>query len=116
MKNKQEHKMPLLSNDNGLSNIFQLGIIRTLWKSNILSKINELRTALNLEPRTEALPDNTYDQKVTNLLSQTDFSSLGQSHNVQAVLVLTFAGIGFSPAPELQNDTPVLLGDVGEEA
>jgi hypothetical protein len=105
----EEHKESLLEDERDLSNIFQLGIVRTLWKSHILNKINELRVALNLEPRTEALPEATYDQEVADQLSQIDFSPLGHSHNAQKGLVLTFAGIGLTPV--LQDDTSALLGD-----
>jgi hypothetical protein len=42
-------------------------------------------------------------------LSEIDFGSLGQYHNAQKGLVLTFAGIGLTPV--LQDDIPALLGD-----
>lgn len=108
MKNNEEEKAPLFNGANyNLANIFQLGIVRTLWKSHVLHKNNDLREALGLAPRQEVLPENAYDQDATNLLSQIDFSSLGESCNMHKVLVLTFAGCGLTPNSAAEQDDAV---------
>ncbi len=104
MQNNQEHEAGNFNTDE-LSTIFNLGITRTLWKSNMLSKINDLRTALHLSPRTEELSRETYDKEVTDILSEIDFSPLGTSSNAQAWIMLHCAGRGLIPAPEVEPST-----------
>ncbi len=81
--------------------VYTLGIVRTLWKSTIPSKLNALRTALNLPPREAAL-DGTYDKQVTDMLSTINFGS--SEKNLYALGVLTFAGFGLTPALNIQQE------------
>ena len=55
--------------------IYNSGIERTNWKSTMLNeKLNPLRVALQLAPRTTALTNNQYDKEVVSTLRTTDFS------------------------------------------
>lgn len=95
------------SNDSHLKQQFELGILRTLWKSHMLTKSESLRAALDLNLREKALPEGTYDREAVNQLWEIDFSSLGWLCNFQKAIVLIFAGAGLTPATPV--DDPVLL-------
>ena len=86
--------------------IYNSGIERTNWKSTMLNeKLNPLRVALQLAPRTTALTNNQYDKEVVSTLRTTDFSELdtnlvsswfcfiGLSNTIKHV-VLSCAGCG----------------------
>lgn len=113
----------LLNNsiDNTLSDIFELGIHRTHFKSTDLDKINVLRAKLNLEPRKEALPHKTYDAEVVDALAKIDFTPLdvdNRYHTHAQKMVLGWFSKALpalnwiQKAPELQQEhNLVLLGD-----
>ena len=52
-----------------LANIYELGISRTLWKSTLLDKLNQLRTAIDLPLKATALIKGQYDAEVVEILS-----------------------------------------------
>lgn len=114
---KRRKKLDLVAGVGAVNNInvdqiYTLGIVRTLWKSTIPSKLNALRTALNLPPREAAL-DGTYDKQVTDRLSTIDFGS--SEKNLYALGVLTFAGFGLTPAPDILQENhqgSAVLGDI----
>ncbi len=102
MKNNEERAENLLDADNAkLANIYELGITRGLWRSYVLNKVNVLRDALGLEPRQKALPNGSYDQDT--------ISSLGESYNGRAFLVLTIAPFGMRPDSVVEQDCSALL-------
>ena len=102
------------TNETSLAEIYTLGITRTLWKSHMLHKINELRKALDLEARPTALPEGTYDKEVTDTLASMDFSELGTACNAYALTVLTFAGSSLTPVNTGGIEEAPLLGGVEE--
>jgi hypothetical protein len=89
-----------------LETIYKNGITRTHWKSTMLvEKLNPLREALDLAPRSEAIARNQYDKEAVNALRATDFSELDANclsswfccigfHNTAKHVVLTCAGCG----------------------
>jgi hypothetical protein len=70
-------------------------------------KINELRALLDLPPREGSWSRGTYDAEVVEKLRSADFSPLGASHNLTKIAVLNFAGIGFTPAPDVGSSHQV---------
>ena len=93
-----------------LANIYELGISRTLWKSTLLDKLNQLRTAIDLPLKATALIKGQYDAEVVEILSTTDFSSLGVTYNISKNCVLTFATCGRTPV----DNEEVHLAGAGE--
>ena len=105
--------MKRLSNED-LQNIYTLGVVRTLWKSTIPSKLNQLRESLDLPARTKPLGKNQYDGEVFTVLYKVDFSPLDKgwcsNSNIIKYTVLNFAGCGFKAVDgELAADV-MLMG------
>lgn len=105
-----------------LTTLYDKGIDRTGFKSNMLEKINELRSLLGLPLRTEALPERHYDKQVVDELAKIDFSSLDNTfmpgaHSLKQAAVLNFAGAGFTAAADVADNSgaEVNLGGAGAE-
>jgi len=90
-----------------LANIYQLGVVRVVWASHVLRENNALREALGLPPRQKALAECAYDKDVTNLLSQIDFSSLGEACNQKKELILIVMPFGLTPDAVEEQDCAV---------
>ena len=110
--NERKENTPLINGNaftpDQLNTIYHLGIARTLYKSNDLGKINQLRTALNLEDRTEAVPNNCYDHDTYEALCAI------YNNNPIALMVLNFAGAGLTPDYNAQQDAEIDLAGAVE--
>lgn len=104
-KTRDTETAPLVNNNSftqdELNIIYKLGITNTLYKSNMLNKINQLRNVLKLDPRTEPVPDNCYDYQSYTKLSEI------YSSNPLVLGVLILAGCCLKPDYDDQQDEEI---------